>query len=125
MKKLLFAIPLAAALALAACGTKPEAAAPQSMARISVQGNKFVNADGDTVTFRGLCLADEPGAHIPVMATDEYGEHITKYFEERGINFTIWCFDKDYAPTLFKDWESFTPTTQGRFFKKYLQGLKK
>lgn len=68
---------------------------------------------------------DEPGAHIPVMATDEYGERITKFFEKRGINFTIWCFDKDYAPTLFTDWENFTPTTQGRFFKSYLQGMKK
>lgn len=76
-------------------------------------------------TEMGYCLENEPGAHIPVMATDEYGERITKYFEKRGINFTIWCFDKDYAPTLFTDWENFTPTTQGRFFKNYLQGLKK
>lgn len=68
----------------------------------------------------GFCLADEPGAHVPVMATAEYGEHITRYFEQKGISFTVWCFDRDWAPTLIKDWD-FTPTTQGSFFKSYLQ----
>ena len=69
----------------------------------------------------GFCLADEPGAHIPVMSTEVYGEHITKYFEQKGMSFTVWCFDKDWAPMLISDWD-FTPTTQGRFFKAYLQG---
>ena len=69
----------------------------------------------------GYCLADEPGAHIPVMSTDVYGEHITKYFEKKGISFTVWCFDTAWAPMLISDWD-FTPTTQGRFFKAYLQG---
>lgn len=68
----------------------------------------------------GFCLEDEPGAHIPVMSTDVYGEHITQYFEKKGISFTVWCFDKDWAPMLISDWD-FTPTTQGRFFKAYLQ----
>ena len=68
----------------------------------------------------GFCLADEPGAHIPVMSTEVYGEHITKYFEQKGISFTVWCFDPDWAPMLISDW-NFTPTTQGRFFKEYLQ----
>ena len=69
----------------------------------------------------GFCLADEPGAHIPVMSTDVYGEHITKYFEQKGISFTVWCFDVNWSPMLISDWD-FTPTTQGRFFKAYLQG---
>ena len=69
----------------------------------------------------GFCLEDEPGAHIPVMSTDVYGEHITKYFERKGISFTVWCFDPHWAPMLISDWD-FTPTTQGRFFKAYLQG---
>lgn len=69
----------------------------------------------------GFCLADEPGAHIPVMSTEVYGEHITKYFEKKGISFTVWCFDTSWAPTLISDWD-FTPTTQGKFFKAYLQG---
>ena len=71
----------------------------------------------------GFCLADEPGAHIPVMSTEVYGEHITKYFEQKGISFTVWCFDTSWAPMLISDWE-FTPTTQGRFFKAYLQSKK-
>ena len=68
----------------------------------------------------GFCLEDEPGAHIPVMSTEIYGEHITKYFEQKGISFTVWCFDTSWAPMLISDWD-FTPTTQGRFFKAYLQ----
>ena len=71
----------------------------------------------------GFCLADEPGAHIPVMSTEEYGQHITKYFEDKGISFTIWCFDVDWAPMLITDWD-FTPSTQGKFFKAYLQSKK-
>ena len=72
----------------------------------------------------GFCLEDEPGAHIPVMSTDVYGESITRYFEQKGISFTVWCFDPNWAPMLFSDW-NFTPTTQGRFFKAYLQKQKK
>lgn len=71
----------------------------------------------------GFCLADEPGAHIPVMSTDVYGEHITRYLEDKGISFTVWCFDTQWAPMLISDWD-FTPTTQGRFFKAYLQSKK-
>jgi hypothetical protein len=68
----------------------------------------------------GFCLEDEPGAHIPVIATEVYGEHITGYLEQKGISFTVWCFDPHWAPMLITDW-SFTPSTQGRFFKAYLQ----
>ena len=68
----------------------------------------------------GFCLENEKGAHIPVISTDEYGHHITEYFEKKGISFTVWCFDKDWSPTLITDW-NFTPSTQGRFFKEYLQ----
>ena len=70
----------------------------------------------------GYCLPEEPGAHIPVMSTDVYGEHITRYLEQKGISFTVWCFDVDWGPMLISDWD-FTPTTQGRFFKAYLQGV--
>lgn len=69
----------------------------------------------------GFCLEDEPGAHIPVISTPEYGTHITNYLDSKGISFTVWCFDPDWAPMLIKDW-SFAPTTQGEYFKEYLQG---
>lgn len=71
----------------------------------------------------GYCLETEKGAHIPVKSTDVYGDHITKYFEQKGISFTIWCFDPHWAPTLINDW-NYTLSTQGRYFKRYLQGLK-
>lgn len=74
-------------------------------------------------TEMGYCLEDEKGAHVPVKSTDVYGDHITKYFEDKGISFTIWCFDPDWAPMLFSDWD-YTLTTQGRYFKKYLQQFK-
>ena len=68
----------------------------------------------------GFCLETERGAHIPVISTVRYGEQITKYFEERGISFTIWCFDPNWPSTLFTDW-NYTPSAQGVFFKDYLQ----
>lgn len=68
----------------------------------------------------GFCHADEYGAHIPVISDVSYGEAITRYFEKKGISFTVWCFDPHWSPCLIEDW-SYTPTTQGRFFKAYLQ----
>jgi len=67
----------------------------------------------------GYCLEGEPGAHIPVISTDVYGEHITRYLEGKGISYTIWCFDPDWPPTLITDW-NYTPSTQGRYFKSHL-----
>lgn len=72
----------------------------------------------------GFCLENEPGAHVPVMSTGIYADRITKYFEKKGISFTVWCFDTSWAPTLISDWK-FTPTTQGKKFKAYLQESKK
>ena len=68
----------------------------------------------------GYCYADAPGAHIPVISTDEYGPAITSFVAERGISFTVWCFDPHWAPTLISDW-NFTLTPQGEYFKPYLQ----
>lgn len=69
----------------------------------------------------GFCLEHEYGAHIPVISDVTYAEHITKYFESKGISFTVWCFDPHWSPCLIEDW-NYTPTTQGKFFKNYLQG---
>ena len=76
------------------------------------------------LTEMGFCLEGEKGAHIPVISTEEYGDHITKYIEKKGLSYTVWCFDPDWAPTLIEDW-SYAPTTQGKYFKNYLQNLKK
>jgi endoglucanase len=71
----------------------------------------------------GFCGADEPGAHIPVMSDESYGDAITKYTSERGISYVVWVFDPRWAPMLFTDW-NFTPTRQGRYFKKAMQAAK-
>ena len=70
----------------------------------------------------GYCLENERGAHVPVISGDHYGEYLMKYFESKGISFTVWCFDPTWAPMLVSDW-NYTPTTQGRFFKNYLQKM--
>lgn len=67
----------------------------------------------------GYCLKEERGAHVPVMSTDAYGDHITQYLEKKGISFTVWCFDPHWAPTIITDWD-FNLSTQGRYFHKYL-----
>jgi len=74
----------------------------------------------------GFTPEGERGAHIPTISNVHYAEQLMKYFEERGISFTVWCFDPDWAPMLIKNW-NYELTTQGVFFKNYLQqsaGLK-
>ena len=68
----------------------------------------------------GFCGKDDRGAHIPVISDESYGEAITKYCEQRSISYTVWVFDPQWAPMLIEDWK-FTPTRQGKFFKKALQ----
>lgn len=71
----------------------------------------------------GFAGADEPGAHIPVISDETYGEAITKYCDDRGISYLVWVFDPFWAPQLFKDW-NYTPTRQGAYFKKHMQGYR-
>ena len=68
----------------------------------------------------GFCGTNDIGAHIPVMSDESYGDAITKYTAEKGISYVVWVFDQQWAPRLFNDWK-FTPSRQGRYFKKALQ----
>jgi len=68
----------------------------------------------------GFCGADDVGAHIPVISDESYGDAITKYTAEKGISYVVWVFDQQWAPRLFDDWK-FTPSRQGRYFKKALR----
>lgn len=70
----------------------------------------------------GFMAADRPGAHNPVIADTSYGERIIDFFETRGISWIAWVFDPVWSPQLIEDWE-FTPTVQGRFFRRKLQEL--
>ncbi len=63
----------------------------------------------------GFMSADDKGAHIPVISDEEYGQRIMNYLTEKGISWSVWCFDPDWSPQLISDW-NFTPTRQGKFF---------
>lgn len=67
----------------------------------------------------GFMPESEPGAHVPCIADETYGKTIMDYFDTKGISFTLWSFDPDWAPTLIRDWD-FTPSMQGKFFKDVL-----
>jgi endoglucanase len=69
----------------------------------------------------GFCGADDRGAHIPVISDESYGDAITKYCSEKGISYVVWVFDPNWSPMLISDW-NFTPTRQGKYFKKVMQG---
>ncbi len=71
----------------------------------------------------GFCLKDERGAHVPVISDESYGKAITAYTESKGISWVGWVFDTKWSPMMVWDWD-FTPTTQGAFFKAYLQSKK-
>ncbi len=71
----------------------------------------------------GFMSEDGPGAHNPVIGDEHYGESIIRFFEERGISWTAWVFDPLWSPQLFKDWDTYTPTRQGRFFKQKMMEL--
>ncbi|MEZ4901601.1 MAG: glycoside hydrolase family 5 protein [Spirosomataceae bacterium] len=67
----------------------------------------------------GFSGSEEIGAHVPVISDESYGDVITKYTAQRGISWIVWVFDDRWAPRMFSDW-NFTPTRQGKYFKKVL-----
>jgi hypothetical protein len=67
----------------------------------------------------GFCGPDEKGAHVPVISDESYGDAITAYCANKGISYTVWVFDPQWAPMLISDW-NYTPTRQGRYFKNAL-----
>ena len=64
----------------------------------------------------GFMAATDPGAHVPVMADEDYGRRIVAYLAKKGISWTVWCFDPDWPPQMISDWK-YTPTRQGAFFR--------
>ena len=71
----------------------------------------------------GFAGAEEKGAHVPVISDESYGEAITKYCEEKGISYTVWVFDPNWAPMLFSDW-NYTPTRQVNILKMHCKKAK-
>jgi aryl-phospho-beta-D-glucosidase BglC (GH1 family) len=69
----------------------------------------------------GFALPDEHGAHIPVNGDETYGKALVDYTAAKGISWVVWCFDPDWSPYMYTDWD-YTPTRQGTFFKKVMTG---
>lgn len=69
----------------------------------------------------GFALPEEKGVHIPVFGDETYGNALVDFSAERGISWTVWCFDPDWSPIMFNDWD-YTPSRQGTFFKKVMKG---
>lgn len=67
----------------------------------------------------GFALPDEHGAHIPVNGDETYGKALVDYSASKGVSWVVWCFDPDWSPFMYTDWD-YTPTRQGTFFKKVM-----
>ena len=74
------------------------------------------------VTEFGFMSADGPGAHIPVISDETYGEAIINYMENKGISWAVWVFDPHWSPQMFMTWD-FIPTAQGEFFRNKMLEL--
>lgn len=70
----------------------------------------------------GFMDENGPGAHVPVIGDEKYGEAIVEFFEKRGISWTPWVFDAQWSPQLIKNWD-FEPTRQGVFFREKMRQL--
>lgn len=71
----------------------------------------------------GWVREDGYNAHVPVIDdSGGYGPMLVEFMGERGISWTVWNFDPDWAPTMISDW-NFTATEQGRFFRYVMQRL--
>jgi len=68
----------------------------------------------------GFVIEGERGEHIPVIGDEEYGQAIIDFFDERGISYTLWCFDPLWSPAVFEDWD-FNLSRQGAFFKGVME----
>jgi len=69
----------------------------------------------------GFALPEEKGVHMPVEGDETYGEALVAFSARRGISWVVWCFDPDWSPHMFTDWD-YTPTRQGTFFRKVMTG---
>lgn len=70
----------------------------------------------------GFMSADGPGAHIPVISDESYGEAIVDFFEARGISWAAWVFDPQWSPQMIRSWD-FEPTVQGTLFRDAMRSL--
>jgi endoglucanase len=50
-----------------------------------------------------------------------YGPRIIKYLEDKGISWTVWCFDPEWGPTLLRNW-NYELSASGEFAKAAMHG---
>lgn len=72
----------------------------------------------------GFCGPEDPGAHMPVISDESYGDAITNYCDDKEISYVVWVFDGEWAPRLFEDWKTYKPSRHGIYFKNKLQNYK-
>ncbi|SFU47371.1 Cellulase (glycosyl hydrolase family 5) [Pustulibacterium marinum] len=72
----------------------------------------------------GFCDETAPGAHVPVIGDETYGDAITNYCDDKNISYFIWVFDKQWSPQMYVD-DKYTPSRQGKYFKKKMRSYKK
>jgi hypothetical protein len=60
-----------------------------------------------------------PGGSVAV-ATVEYGQRILRFFDERDISWTVWCFHTTWTPSLLADWRYTPKRPAGEFFRDAL-----
>ncbi len=70
----------------------------------------------------GFATPEERGVHVPVHGDETYGKAIVDFSAERGISWVGWCFDPEWAPVMFFDWD-YTPSRQGAFFRRAMLEL--
>ena len=69
----------------------------------------------------GWARSNEQGAHVPAVHDQAfYGRTLVDFMAKRGISWTAWCLDPDWAPTLITNWD-YELSEQGAFIKSVLQ----
>lgn len=63
----------------------------------------------------GFVLGDES-----VAQNSDYAKMIISYLEGNEISWMAWVFDPEWHPKMFKSWDTFEPSEQGKFFKEAL-----
>jgi endoglucanase len=52
------------------------------------------------------------------LDTQDYGNRIVTYLENRGISWMAWVFDAEWYPKMLESWDTYKLTECGEFFKK-------
>jgi hypothetical protein len=80
--------------------------------------------------FGGFARPPSPASQPPAggssgsgsgSAGTSYGQAIIKYLEDKGISWTVWCFDPEWGPTLIRNW-NYELNASGEFAKAAMHG---